>query len=92
MLGQPVFFHKYLEKEKKMADGESTPAGLNTQQISQIQTAFNCDPKNQLSQNLGTRNDLLDLCLDRQVVEKTNHVFSHKVGGLTRHKYFKILY
>ncbi|XP_031559735.1 bleomycin hydrolase-like [Actinia tenebrosa] len=64
-----------------MAEGsESALAGLSTQQISQIQTAFNCDPKNQLSLNLGTRNEPLDLCLSRQVVEKTNHVFNHKVN------------
>jgi bleomycin hydrolase len=65
-----------------MAEESTTMSGLNNQQIAEIQTAFNCDPKNQLTQNLGTRTDLLDLCLDRQIIEKTNHVFNHKVGGL----------
>ncbi|EDO47525.1 predicted protein [Nematostella vectensis] len=61
-----------------MAD-EKKEVGVSLKQLALMQTAFNSDPKNSLAQNFASNHDVLDLCIDRKVVEKTNHVFTHKV-------------
>lgn len=53
--------------------------GISLDLITKCQNEFSKDAKNQLSLNLGTRTDLNELCLDRLAIEKTNHVFTHKV-------------
>ena len=60
-------------------------AGISSKDLSQIKTAFNTDSKNLLAQNVCTQYDLLDVCLDRKVVEKVNHIFKHKVSKLRQH-------
>lgn len=54
---------------------------LTREVLKTFQKKFREDPKNLLALNACTRTDPLDICVQRQVVETTNHVYTHKVDS-----------
>ena len=53
--------------------------GVDSNLLSEIQNSFSENSKNQLAQFVGTQFSPLDICLDRNVLEKVSHVYRHKV-------------
>ena len=66
-----ALWYKYFKMEEK--------AGLSSSQLCRMKTSFRCDTKNLLIQNICSRYDPLDVSLDKKVLERTNHVYTHKV-------------
>lgn len=57
----------------------SEPGCLSLEHLSELRQKFYSCAKTRLAQNLLTRNDPLEACLERTVLEQTNHIFTHKV-------------
>ena len=53
--------------------------GVSSSQLSRLKTTFRCDTKNLLMQNICSRYDPLDISVDKKALERTNHVYTHKV-------------
>uniref|UniRef100_A0A0K8TT30 Bleomycin hydrolase n=1 Tax=Tabanus bromius TaxID=304241 RepID=A0A0K8TT30_TABBR len=54
-------------------------AALSNDELNEWRKKFFAEPKNVLAQNVCTRIDPFEACLSRQTIEKTVHVFTHKV-------------
>uniref|UniRef100_T1J2L0 Bleomycin hydrolase n=1 Tax=Strigamia maritima TaxID=126957 RepID=T1J2L0_STRMM len=54
-------------------------AGLSADTLQKYCTSFYSDPKNVLAQNVVTKQDPLEVCITRQSIEETCHVFTHKI-------------
>jgi hypothetical protein len=52
---------------------------LTSDTLESFRNSFSKDPKNLFSQNVVSRSDPLETCLQRKTLETTNHVYSHKV-------------
>jgi len=51
---------------------------LTSEVLDEFRSTFDASPKNQLCQNVVTKQDPLEACLRRKVLETTNHVYTHK--------------
>ena len=57
--------------------------GVSEQQLQRFKANFEADPKNKLAQNVACKYDPLEVCINREVMNDTQHVFSYKVRTLT---------
>ena len=53
---------------------------LTSDTLEIFRNSFSKDPKNLFAQNVVSRSDPLETCLQRKTLETTNHVYSHKVN------------
>ena len=53
---------------------------LTSDTLETFRNSFSKDPKNLFAQNVVSRSDPLETCLQRKTLETTNHVYSHKVN------------
>ena len=60
---------------------------LTSDTLETFRNSFSKDPKNLFAQNVVSRSDPLETCLQRKTLETTNHVYSHKVNFIIVSKY-----
>ena len=54
-------------------------SALTSDTLDSFRSSFGKDKKNLFAQNVVSRSDPLEACLQRKTLEITNHVYSHKV-------------
>ena len=57
----------------------ASAGALTSEVISQLRSKFYEDSRNTLAQNVCTRINPLEACISRKVLEKSQHVFTHKI-------------
>lgn len=57
----------------------ASTSAITQEKLDKWRKEFYSEPKNVLAQNVCSRFDPLDVCLSRQQLENTNHVFTYKV-------------
>lgn len=66
-----------LPTAEPQASAATTAVGLSPEHLDQLRAAFDDNPAHRLMQNAVTRAALDDVALDRQIVNQTDHTFSH---------------
>ena len=56
-----------------------SPQGITHEQIQSFQEDFARDPRNRLARNAVTKSSIQSVALNRDVVARTNHTFSHQL-------------
>ena len=54
--------------------------GLSKEDTDRYREEFYGSEKNRLAQNIVSKTDPLEACLNRLTIDSSNHVFNHKVG------------
>ncbi|KAF4518554.1 hypothetical protein B566_EDAN004298 [Ephemera danica] len=62
-----------------MAASKSKAAALSAELLLKFRTNFAADPKNLLAQNACSKFDPNEICLSRNKLQTTHHVFTHKI-------------
>ena len=65
---------------------------LTSDTLETFRNSFSKDPKNLFAQNVVSRSDPLETCLQRKTLETTNHVYSHKVNFYNRFEIYFVVF